>query len=315
MTDVLSPPAPSPEASADASETHTIRVEGMTCASCVARVERVLSRAEGVEAAAVNLATERATIRARGLSDGDLIARIEKAGFGASVQTDDSAKAAAASREAEDRKLSRRLWLAVALTIPIWLLEMVPMAIPPLATWLDATLGVQAIRLVLFALGTAVQFGPGLGFYKKGWAALRGLSPDMDSLVMIGTTAAYAYSVVATFAPEVLPAGADHVYYEAAATIIALILAGRFMEHRAKGRAGSAIRALLDLQPPEAVVVRGMEEDVIPASAVLPGEIVRVRPGGKVPVDGEVIEGRSYVDESAMTGEPTPVARASGDRA
>ena len=324
MTETAPPPAAAPTASGATTdrpenarpETVTLRVEGMTCASCSSRVERVLSRAPGVEAASVNLATERATVRvgASGPSETDLIEAVRKAGYGASVPEDDSAKAAAEAREDEDRKLARRLWLAVGLTVPIWLLEMVPMAVPPLAAWLHDTIGMQTARLLLFALGTAVQFGPGLGFYKKGWAALKHLAPDMDSLVMIGTSAAYGYSVVATFAPEVLPAGADHVYYEAAATIIALILAGRFMEHRAKGRAGSAIRALLDLQPPEAVVIRGTEEDVIPADAVLPGEIVRVRPGGKIPVDGEVVEGESYVDESAMTGEPVPVARGAGDR-
>merc|ERR1712173_539938 len=111
---------------------------------------------------------------------------------------------------------------------------------------------------------------------------------------MIGTTAAYGYSVVATFAPDVLPAGANNVYYEAAATIIALILAGRYMEHRAKGRAGDAIRALLDLQPPTALVVRDGTEREVSAEAVLPGETVRVRPGDRIPVDGEVTDGRSF---------------------
>ncbi|MEM1056045.1 MAG: heavy metal translocating P-type ATPase [Bacteroidota bacterium] len=297
---------------ADRAETVTLRVEGMTCASCSARVERVLSRAPGVEAAAVNLATERATVRTSGAEVADLVARVEKAGFGAAPVTEASAQAAARARGDEDRKLKRRLWLAVGLTVPIWLLDMVPMVVPPLHAWLHETLGMQTVRLALFALGTAVQFGPGLGFYRKGWAALRHLAPDMDSLVMLGTTAAYGYSVVATFAPGVLPEGANHVYYEAAATIIALIVAGRYMEHRAKGRAGDAIRALLDLQPPTAIVVRGTEEDAIPAEAVLPGETVRVRPGGRIPVDGEVIQGRSFVDESAMTGEPVPVEKTEG---
>ncbi|HIL57061.1 MAG TPA: heavy metal translocating P-type ATPase, partial [Rhodothermales bacterium] len=311
MTEPTAPLADAPaEPDRQPTTTVALHVEGMTCASCSARVERVLSRAPGVEAAAVNLATERATVRiADGIEVTDLVARVEKAGYGAAAVTDDSAEAAADSRAEADRRIARRLWLAVALTIPIWLLEMVPMMVPPLHEWLHATVGTGAVRLALFALGTAVQFGPGLGFYRKGWAALRHLAPDMDSLVMIGTTAAYGYSVVATFAPDVLPAGANNVYYEAAATIIALILAGRYMEHRAKGRAGDAIRALLDLQPPTALVVRDGTEREVSAEAVLPGETVRVRPGDRIPVDGEVTDGRSFVDESAMTGEPVPVEK------
>ena len=309
--DTLAPPPPEASgAAAPAVETHTLGIEGMTCASCVARVERVLARAPGVEAASVNLATERATVRARGATDADLAARIERAGFGARPLAPDAAPQAEAPRA--DGLWRRTLW-AVALTVPIWLLEMVPMVVPPLARWLDAAVGREAVWLALFVLGTAVQFGPGRGFYRKGWASLRALAPDMDALVMIGTTAAYGYSVVATFAPEVLPAGAVHVYYEAAATIIALILAGRAMEHRARGRAGDAIRALLDLQPPEATVLRGEGEVRVPAAAVLPGERVRVRPGERLPVDGEVASGESWVDESAMTGEPVPVQKASGD--
>ena len=134
----------------------------------------------------------------------------------------------------------------------------------------------------------------------------------MDTLVLIGTSAAYGYSVVATLVPDVLPAGADHVYFEAAATIITLILAGRYLETVAKGRAGESIRALLDLQPPTALVVQGGEPVEVPLARVASGDRVLVRPGARVPVDGVVVEGRSFVDESAMTGEPVPVEKESG---
>ena len=302
-------PATAPPPSDD--RTVTLRVEGMECASCSARVERVLSRLDGVAEVGVNLATERATVRARpGLSDDVIAAAIRKAGFGAETEAAarDEAERAAAKDAERDRQRQRTLW-AVALTIPIWLLEMVPMLVPGGHGWLDATVGTQPLRLILLALGTAVQFGPGLHFFRAGWAALRTGAPSMDTLVMLGTSAAYGYSVVATLAPGVLPAGADHVYFEAAATIITLILAGRYLEAVAKGRAGEAIRALLDLQPPTALVMRGGDPVEVPLAEVAVGDRVLVKPGARVPVDGAVVEGRSFVDESAMTGEPVPVEK------
>ncbi len=298
--------APAPD-----DRTVTLRVEGMECASCSARVERVLSRLDGVAEAGVNLATERATVRARpGLSDDAIAEAIRRAGFGAETEAAarDEADRAAAKDAERDRQRRRMLW-AVALTIPIWLLEMVPMLVPGGHEWVNATLGQQPVRLALLTLGTAVQFGPGLHFFRAGWAALRTGAPSMDTLVMLGTSAAYGYSVVATLAPGVLPAGADHVYFEAAATIITLILAGRYLEAVAKGRAGEAIRALLDLQPPTALVVRGGEPVEVPLADVAVGDRVLVKPGARVPVDGAVVEGRSFVDESAMTGEPVPVEK------
>src|SRR5690606_22681982 len=148
--------------------------------------------------------------------------------------------------------------------------------------------------------------------YRTGWAALRHGGPDMNTLVMLGTTAAWAYSVVATFAPGLLPAGAVHVYYEAAATIIALILAGRWLEARAKGRAAGAIRALLDLQPKTATVLRDGQDVEIPTAEIRTGDRVRVRPGEKIPADGVVVEGASWVDEAMLTGEAVPVEKTAG---
>ncbi|WP_251981644.1 HAD-IC family P-type ATPase, partial [Salinibacter ruber] len=158
-----------------------------------------------------------------------------------------------------------------------------------------------------------VQFGPGRYFYKHGWPALKSGAPDMNTLVMMGTSAAYGYSVVATFLPTVLPEGTVHVYYEAAATIITLILAGNYMEALAKGRASDAIRSLLDLQATTARIIRDGEAVEVDVRDVGPGDVVRVRPGEKVPVDGEVVDGSSYVDESMVTGEPDPVSKGEGD--
>jgi Cu+-exporting ATPase len=304
-------PALPAETDADAC-TLTLRVDGMECASCSARVERVLGRLDGVEHVGVNLATERATVRTRpGVDPAVLEAAIRRAGFEAHTERADAPRAAD-DGDAEIARQRRRMLVAAALTAPIWLLEMVPMVVPPLHDWLHAALGMQTIRLLLFALGTAVQFGPGRHFYRAGWAALRSGGPSMDTLVMLGTTAAYGYSVVATFAPGVLPAGANHVYYEAAATIIALILAGRYLEAVAKGRAGQAIRSLLDLQPPTALLLRDGAPVEVPLDDVRVGDALLVRPGARVPVDGRVAAGRSFVDESAMTGESVPVEKEAG---
>ena len=301
----------------EASSTSTFPVEGMTCAACVGRVERALVRVPGVAEASVNLATERATVRYDGAaaSPDALHEAVRKAGYdvpalpatpGVEAETDDD------RAERARLALRRRLAWATALTVPLWLLEMVPMAVPAVAAWLHGLVAMQTLWLASFALATAVQFGPGGRFYRTGWAALRHGSPDMNTLVMMGTSAAYAYSVVATFAPGLLPAGAVHVYYEAAATIVTLVLAGKYAEAVAKGRTGRAISRLVELQPAKARVVRGGEEVEVAISNVVVGDLVRVRPGERVPVDGTLTEGASYVDESMVTGEPVPAEKAPG---
>ena len=158
-----------------------------------------------------------------------------------------------------------------------------------------------------------MQFGPRRRFYTTGWPALRHGSPDMNSLVMLGSSAAYGYSLVATFAPGVLPADTVHVYYEASAAIITLILAGKWLEHLTKGRTSDAIRSLLDLQAPTARIERDGTWIEVPTDEVEPGDVVQVRPGERVPVDGLVLSGGSWVDESMLTGEPNPVAKGEGD--
>ncbi len=294
-----------------------LSIQGMTCASCVGHVEEALREVEGVTEASVNLATERATVRyAPGaVSVADLEAAVREAGYevlDTSGETD-QAGAERAAREEERRTMRRRLTVAAALTVPLFLLEMVPMMIPGAHEWLTGIVPMQTLWYVFFGLTTAILFGPGRTFFRTGWAALRRGTPDMNTLVMMGTSAAYGYSAVATFAPALLPAGTVHVYYEAAAMIVTLILGGKYMEAVAKGRTSEAIKKLMSLQAKTARVVRDGEEVEIPVGDVTRGDVVRVRPGEKVPVDGEVREGSSYVDESMITGEPVPVEKSEGE--
>ena len=292
----------------------TFAVGGMTCAACVGRVEKALQGADGVVEASVNLATERARVRyAAGTDVETLYEAVRRTGYDVVEAGEGGAEDAEQEARARDRqRLQRRLVWAAGLTLPLFLLEMVPMAIPGGMAWIDGLIPMQTRWLVAFVLATAVQFGPGWRFYRAGWAAARHGAPDMNTLVALGTTAAYGYSVVATFLPGGLPAGAVHVYYEASATIITLILLGKWFEARAKGQTSDAVRALLGLRAETARVVRDGQESEVPIEEVDVGDVVRVRPGEKVPVDGVVTEGASYVDESMVTGEPVPVEKGEG---
>ncbi len=294
-----------------------VAIEGMTCASCVGRVEKALKAVPGVTNAVVNLATEKATIQ--GSADAaDLVAAIEGAGYDARViataagtsqgETDDRTE----KKEAERRELTRDFTIAAVLTVPVFILEMGSHVIPGMHDLIASTIGMQTNWYIQFVLTTIVLFVPGIRFYDKGLPALWRLAPDMNSLVAVGTLAAYGYSLVATFAPGFLPAGTVNVYFEAAAVIVTLILLGRLLEARAKGRTSEAIKRLVGLQAKMARVRRDGKTIELPIDAVLSGDIVEVRPGDRIPVDGEVIEGQSYVDESMITGEPIPVSKTNG---
>ena len=288
-------------------------VEGMTCASCVGRVERALEAAPGVREASVNLATERANIR--GAADAAaLIAAIGDLGYEAREVSgrDDAREAASEKRGEEARKLKRSVLVAGSLALPVFVLEMGSHLVPAIHDLVMGTIGMRASWTIQFVLTTLVLFGPGLRFYAKGFPALFRGAPDMNSLVAIGTAAAYLFSVVALFAPGLLPEGTVAVYFEAAAVIVTLILVGRWLEARAKGRTSEAIERLVGLQPRAARVRRSGETVEIAIAQVRPGDVIEVRPGERVPVDGTVIEGHSYVDESMITGEPVPVAKADG---
>ncbi|GGJ98223.1 copper-translocating P-type ATPase [Luteimonas terricola] len=294
--------------------TTELAVEGMTCASCVGRVERALQAVPGVSGAAVNLATERATVRGAAAVDA-LVAAVGKAGYEARA-IDAGAPAgddeATARREADRLALGRNLLLAVALALPVFILEMGSHLVPAMHHWVEQTLGTQRSWILQFALTTLVLAVPGRRFYTAGIPALLRLAPDMNSLVAVGTLAAWGYSVVATFAPRLLPEGTANVYYEAAAVIVALVLLGRWLEARAKGRTSEAITRLVGLQPKIARVLRDGRAVDVPIGEVVDGDLVELRPGERVPVDGDVVEGSSWIDESMITGEPVPVEKSAG---
>ncbi len=291
----------------------TLSIDGMTCASCVGRVERALADVPGVTSAAVNLATERATIRGD-VEPSALVRAVEAAGYEATLLEDAARSESSASHkhDADADALRRQLLIAVVLTLPVFVLEMGTHVIPGAHALVMRTIGMQASWILQFVLTTAVLVGPGRRFYLKGFPALFRGAPDMNSLVAVGTSSAYAFSVVATFAPSLLPAGTVHVYFEAAAVIVTLILVGRMLEARAKGRTSAAISRLVGLQPRHARVVRDGQPLEVDIASVVAGDTVEVRPGERIPVDGEVTEGESYVDESMITGEPIPVVKQAG---
>ncbi|MCZ7501411.1 heavy metal translocating P-type ATPase [Agrobacterium sp. ST15.13.015] len=384
----------------------SIPVEGMTCASCVRRVETAAAKVPGVMSSSVNFATKKLTVEpAEGFSARTLGAAIKKVGYdiaperhefaveglrgeaGAerlkavleAVATTIAVKVDAASGKAsvetvggrrerdalvetaklagfvlktpaphdhsahnghgqhhghhqghgqmaageagghdhmqhagEEGALKRDLTIAAILTAPLFVLEMGGHLYEPMHHWLMGIIDTQNLYYIYFALATAVIFGPGLRFLKTGFPALLRGAPEMNSLVALGVTAAYLYSVVVTFAPDLLPEEAQFVYYEAATVIATLILTGRLLEARASGRTGDAIRKLMSLQAKTARVERdGATIDISPEDLVA-GDIVVIRPGERLAVDGEVVEGSSYVDESMISGEPVPVEKKVG---
>jgi P-type Cu+ transporter len=294
---------------ADVRET-TFGVTGMTCASCVGRLERALRGVPGVVESSVNLANEKATVRyvAGEVEPQDLEKAVEGAGYG--VVREDEGASVEGSREREYGKLKSDFFLAAALTALI-LIGSVPMMLgfmPPVpVAWLN---------LGLLVLATPVQFWAGRRFYRGAWGALRHRQANMNTLVVMGTSAAYLYSVVATLTPQLFASGRADVYFDTSALIITLILLGRLLEARARGRTNEAIKKLAGLQAKAARVVRGQgpgEEVEVPVEDVQIGDVVVVRPGEKIPVDGRVLSGESAVDESMITGESIPVTKRAGD--
>ena len=290
-------------------------VQDMTCASCVGRVEKALLKVPGVQKAAVNLATAKAHIQAvQGVSTPELIQAVTKAGYPASLAEASSSTDQFERAEQTYETLRKRFWLATIFALPVFIMEMGGHMVPAFHHWVASTIGTQNSWLIQFVLTTVVLFFPGREFYTKGIPVLLRGAPDMNSLVAVGTLAAYAFSLVATFAPQWLPAESVYVYFEAAAVIVALILLGRVMEARAKGRTSEAIQRLLSLQPPTARVRRDGQEIELPLAELHTGDIVLVRPGERIPVDGDVVAGQSYVDESMVTGESIAVSKSQGDK-
>lgn len=299
-------------------EVPTSRVElnvmGMTCASCVGRVEKALRSVPGVVEAAVNLANERASI-AGSADPAALISAIKRIGYEATVIDSLSQLQGVAERQKETELLSLKwdLIVAAALSLPVFVMEMGAHLIPGVHELIMDTIGMKSSWYTQFVLTTLVLVFPGRRFYQKGFPALLKLAPDMNSLVAVGTAAAFGYSVVATFAAGLLPQGTVNVYYEAAAVIVVLILLGRFLEARAKGRTSEAIRRLANMQVKQAHVMRNHRFLDVPITEVVLNDVLEVRPGESVPVDGEVTNGKSFVDESMITGEPMPVEKGLGN--
>ncbi len=288
-----------------------LSIEGMTCASCVAHVERALSKVKGVASVSVNLATERAHLTlSEAVPATTLIKKVEEAGYSAHVtKTDDQDNSE--KREQERQALVRHFKLSLLATLPVFVLEMGAHLIPAFHHWLMAHLGIGN-WIIQGILTTFVMFGPGRIFYQKGLPALARFAPDMNSLVALGSLSAWGYSLVATFLPDLLPPGTVNVYFEAAAVIVTLILLGRLMETNARGRTSEAISRLVKLQPHTATRLQNGKSEIVDMAQIQIGDLVLAHPGERIALDGEVIEGNSFVDESMMTGEPIPVSKSSG---
>ncbi len=298
---------PNLTAQAQDSERVTLSVAGMTCASCVRHIEKALDGVEGVESASVNLATERATVDfSPGVAAiGDLRHAIEDVGYSVVGVASDVYNEAATPRDLVQLRRKFIFSLAVAGGI------MASMAVPSLRDALPFRLDVAFL-----ALATPVQFWAGWQFYTGAWGAAKHRTTNMNTLIAVGTSVAYLYSAAVTiFRGSSLFQGPEaETHFGTSTAIVGLVLLGRYLEARAKGRASSAIRALMDLRPKTATVLRDGEEAEVPLEAVEAGDLVLVRPGEKVPVDGEVVEGSSWVDESMLTGESAPVEKTPGQK-
>jgi Cu+-exporting ATPase len=285
-------------------------VENMSCASCVGRVERALAAVPGVITASVNLAQEEATVQVLGVFADEIAKTATLAGYPASLIVDQHGAAATDDRKAKETDhLKQMTLLAALLTVPVFILEMGSHTFSAMHIWVMNSLGMTLSWGIQFVLTTIVMAWPGRQFYLRGFPALFKGAPDMNSLVAMGSMAAWGFSTLALFAPSLLPQGTRVVYFEAAAVIVTLILLGRFLEARAKGRTGQAIRKLVGLRPKSAMVERDGEVIEVAVDDIVLGDLVQVRPGEKIAVDGVVVHGSSYVDESMISGEPVPVEK------
>ncbi len=291
-----------------------LQIEGMTCAGCAARVERSLAGVPGVLTANVNFATRTGHIRYLAkVSEPDAMVRaVTEAGYSASFQNDDSESEEERST-AEIASARRSAIMAGLLALPVFVLEMGGHVFPEWHHFIARSIGQEGSWFIQFLLTTAVMLGPGLVFFRKGIPAFLRGEPEMNSLVALGSFAAWSFSTVALFLPSLLPQDARAVYFEAAAVIIALILLGRWLEARARGSTGVAIRKLIGLQPKTVLVERDGSVAEVDIAEIAVGDVMQLRPGERVAVDGTVASGSSFVDESMLTGEAIPVAKSEGD--
>lgn len=288
-------------------------VSGMNCSSCVGRIEKALAQSPIVISYQVNLATKQAHVQLLAGEEPETISQwLTEHNYPSTLLADNQRKADDLNtrQAAEQTHLKKQLKYAFLFATPLFILEMGAHFIAPFHAFLQRTFETQHLWYVQAILAALVLFGPGREILIMGWHGLRRLAPDMNSLVALGTLSAFSYSMIATFVPKILPAETVNVYFEASAVIIALILLGRFLEARAKGSAADAIKRLINLQPNEArVLVNGKVLDK-PVAEIRLGEILDIRPGERIALDGVVVDGQSFVDESMLTGEPIPVEKA-----
>ena len=285
-------------------------VTGMNCAGCAANIEKALKNVPGVESANVNFATARATViySPKIIRPDEIEAAVVSAGYGVlkTGEGEEEEDAERKAREREFQRLKREFWTALAFSVLV-LIGSMPHVFPWIPHFFNNF-------FLLWALATPVQFWIGARFYKGAWAMLKHKTADMNTLIAVGTSAAYVYSAAAALFPGFFESGGiePQVYFDTSAVIITLILFGKLLEARAKGQTSEAIKKLVGLQPKTARVIRGEAEMDIPIKEVVVGDIVIVRPGERIPADGIVIKGRSAVDESMMTGESVPVEKEEG---
>jgi Cu+-exporting ATPase len=275
----------------------TILISGMHCQSCVTLIEKSLQKTRGVSFASVNFSTGQAVVEynPKQISEATLLEKLEKLSYKGIILEDK--KKAKLLKKVELETLRKKTIISAAFTIPIFLISMILVNVQ-----------IPSREFILFILATPVQFYIGAQFYKGAWGALKNKTANMDTLIVLGTSAAYFYSTyVILFAPE------GHQYFEAAAVIITLVILGKYLEERAKGRASEAISKLINLAPKYALVLRNNRELKIPAEQVIIGDIIIVKPGERLPVDGVVVSGSSSVNESMLTGESIPVEKNKGD--
>jgi len=306
--------------SATQSPTVQLSVQGMNCAACVRHVERALTGIDGVKLASVNLATAKAFVELEPgvtVKTQSLIDAVDKKGFHAAEITAENKEAIfAESQQAlqnEADKKKRQFIVALILSLPVFISDMGAHLIPGFGAWLQGHLAPQNLAYLQFMLSTLVILYPGRDFFTQGFSALFQKAPDMNTLVALGAGSAWLYSTVATFAPQWLPAGAVHLYFEAAAVVITLILLGKYFEARAKGQTGAAIQELLGLQSASARILRDEQWVVLPIEQLRVDDEILVQPGETIAADGIITDGVGHINEMMITGESMPVRKAQGD--
>ncbi|MGM0526385.1 MAG: heavy metal translocating P-type ATPase [Pseudomonadota bacterium] len=300
-------------------QTVRLGISGMSCGSCASRVDKALSQVDGVEQVSVNLASDSAEVRLSQSQDvtiEQLVEAVKEAGYDAHrvVDRDKEMQAQRERQQKEFKVLQGELIFAALLTLPVFILAMGNHLVPVFSSWVNNSLGLQTSWWIQLVLTTVVLFVPGRRFYQIGLPALIKGAPDMNSLVALGATAAWGYSIVATVVPDWLPEQSVSVYFEASAVIVTLILAGRYMEARAKSHTSDAIQRLMGLQSKTARIIRDGNAEEVNVSELEKGDEIEVRPGEKIPVDGQVLSGDSYVNESMITGEAEPVHKQQEDK-